>query len=182
MSNTTENATIEIAAFVVERAVGGTRGTVAGLLIQPVVWAVSDDSPDAADAFIYAVGGVGAFAGSLLLSVPALVTGGIKAYVDDQHDELVEQARLDEPEAVRSGIHSVKDFSFFSSSSHNEAMAVASAGGVTWQHPNGAQLYIKDASDNLICDYHPRRFVRAFMPHIPVRLNGTAVRWRTVRP
>lgn len=50
--NSTTNAAVTVAAFVVEKAIGGTRGSVAGLAVQPVVWAVTGTGPDAGDAFI----------------------------------------------------------------------------------------------------------------------------------
>lgn len=181
VDNFTENAALEVAAFAVERAIGGASGTVAGLLVQPVAWAVTGDGPDAADSFIYGAGAAGAVAGSLI-AIPALLTGALKALVDDSTTRLVEAARLDEPESLRGGIQSVGEFSFFASGGHIQAMEVASRGGVAWQHPNGVYLFLRDANGLPVCDYLPRRFRRIYRPHIPLQLNGSRVRYTTTRP
>lgn len=174
--NSTTNAAVTVAAFSVERAIGGVRGSVAGLAVQPVIWAVTGKGPDAADTFIYGVGAMGVIGGALL-SVPAIITGGIKAAVDDHVAGLVAAARLDEPEAVRGGIFGVDDYSFFASNNHITAMTIASYGGVVWKHPNGVYVSIRDASETPICDYRPRRYTDIYRPRLPLRRNGDRVQW-----
>jgi len=181
VGNSVQNAAITVAAFGVERAIGGLRGGVAGLVVQPVVWAVTGRGPDAADAFIYGTGAVGAFAGALI-ALPAIVVGVVKAAVDDHTASLVAAARLDEPEAVRGGIFGIDDYSFAASNGHIQAMTIASYGGVVWQHPNGVYLFLKDASDTPVCDYVPRRFRQIYRPLIPLQLNGDRVQWTSARP
>ncbi|WP_416883108.1 hypothetical protein [Marivita sp.] len=179
--NSATNAAVTVAAFAVERAVGGVRGSVAGLVVQPVVWAVTGTGPDAGDAFIYGVGAAGAAAGWILV-VPATITGIIKAAVDDYVGGLVAEAKADEPEAIRGGIYGTDDYGFWSANNHITAMTIASYGGVAWQHRNGAYLFIKDASDTLICDYHPRSYQRLYRPILPLRPNGDRVAWTTTDP
>jgi hypothetical protein len=182
--NSATNAAVTVAAFSVEYAIEGrismagglSRGGAAGLVVQPVVWAVTGNGPDAADAFIYGVGAAGAMAG-WILAVPASVTGIIKAAVDDYVGGLVAEAKQDEPEAVRGGIYGTDDYGFWSANNHITAMTIASYGGVAWQHRNGAYLFIKDASDTLVCDYHPRSYQRIYRPVIPLRRNGDRVAW-----
>lgn len=174
--NSATNAAVTVAAFSVERAIGGTRGGIAGLVVQPVVWAVTGNGPDAADAFIYGCGAVGVAAGAIL-AVPATITGIIKAAVDDYTAGLVADARLDEPQAVRGGINGADDYGFWSANNHIEAMTIASYGGVAWQHPNGAYLFIRDAAGNPICDYRPRTYQRVYRPIIPLQRNGDRVAW-----
>lgn len=177
--NSATNAAVTVAAFAVERAIGGARGSVAGLVVQPVVWAVTGNGPDAGDAFIYATGAAGAVAGAILV-VPATITGVIKAAMDDWIGGMVAEARLDEPEAVRNGIVGTDDYGFWSANNHIEAMSIASKGGVAWQHPNGVYLYIRDANGTPICDYYPRRFRRLYKPLIPLRTNGDRVSWTCI--
>jgi hypothetical protein len=179
--NSATNAAVTVAAFAVERAIGGARGSVAGLAVQPVVWAVTGNGPDAGDAFIYGVGAAGAAAGWILV-VPATITGIIKAAVDDYVGGLVAEAKADEPEAVRGGIFGTDDYGFWASNNHITAMTIASYGGVAWQHRNGAYLFIKDASETLICDYHPRSYQRLYRPILPLRRNGDRVAWTTTDP
>lgn len=182
--NSATNAAVTVAAFSVEYAVEGkismagglSRGGAAGLLVQPVVWAVTGTGPDAADAFIYGVGAVGAAAG-WILAVPATVTGIVKAAVDDYVGGLVAEAKQDEPEAVRGGIYGTDDYSFWAANNHNYAMTIASYGGVAWQHPNGAYLFIKDATGTPICDYHPQSYRQLYRPVLPLRMNGDRVLW-----
>ena len=178
--NSAQNAAMTVAAFAVERAIGGVRGGVAGLVVQPVVWAATGSGPDAGDAFIYGVGAAGAFAG-WILAAPAAVTGVIKAAIDDHTASLVAEARLDEPEAVRNGINCVDEYSFAASGGYIQAMTIASYGGVTWKHPNGVWLFIKDANDLPVCDYVPRRYSEICRPVIPLQRNGDRVTW-TSRP
>ncbi|MFP7672583.1 hypothetical protein ACG74X_04405 [Marivita sp. S0852] len=182
--NSATNAAVTVAAFSVEYAINGklsmagglSRGGVAGLAVQPVVWAVTGTGPDAADAFIYGVGAAGACAG-WVLAVPSIATGFVKALIDDHTAGLVAEAKQDEPEAVRGGIYGTDDYSFWSSNNHITAMTIASYGGVAWKHENGAYLFIKDASDTLVCDYRPRSFQCVYRPVIPLRVNGDRVMW-----
>ncbi|WP_439522265.1 hypothetical protein [Marivita sp.] len=174
--NSATNAAVTVAAFAVERAIGGTRGGLAGLVVQPVTWAVTGTGPDAADAFIYGVGAAGV-AGGAILAIPATITGIIKAAVDDYVGGLVAEAKADEPEAVRGGIYGTDDYGFWAANNHITAMTIASYGGVAWQHRNGAYLFIKDATDTPICDYHPRSYQSLYRPIIPLRPNGDRVAW-----
>lgn len=176
-SNTATNAGVEVAAFSVSRALGGgVRGGVAGLVVQPVVWAVTGNGPDAADSFIYGMGAIGVAAGAIL-AIPAAVTGVVKALVDDHTQELVARAKLDEPLAVRGGIFCVDEFSFAASGGHIQSMTIASSGGVAWQHPNGVYLFLRDAAGLPVCDYRPRSFTRIYKPLIPLQPAGDGVRW-----
>ncbi|WP_226782059.1 hypothetical protein [Oceaniglobus trochenteri] len=180
--NSATNAATTVAAFAVERALGGARGSVAGLAVQPVVWAITGTGPDAADAFIYGTGAVGAVVGAIV-AVPAIITGAVKAAVDDHTASLVAEARRDEPAAVRAGVTSVADYSFAASGGHIQAMTIASYGGVAWQHPNGVYLFLRDAAENPVCDYVPQRFTSIYRPLIPLQGNGDGrVRWTGSRP
>lgn len=172
--NSKTNAGVTVAAFCLEKA---SKNTYAGLVVQPVVWAVQGTGPDAGDAFIYGATAIGAAAGAIL-AVPATITGIVKAYVDDYVGGLVNDAKKDEPEAVRGGIAGVDDYSFTASNNHITAMTVASFGGVAWQHPNGAYLFIRDAEGYPICDYQPQKYKRLYKPVLPVRKNGNRVIWR----
>jgi len=181
VENSTQNAGVTIAAFMVERAIGGARGSVAGLVVQPVTWAVTGQQPDAGDSFIYGMGAIGAFAGALI-AIPAAITGVIKAAVDDHTAALVEEAKADEPEAVRGGIKSVSEFSFWASGGDIESYQIASYGGVSWRHPNGVNLYLEDAAGALVCDYVPRRYAMLYRPNLPLRRNGDRFAWTSRRP
>lgn len=178
VSNSVQNVGTEVAAKVVERALGaGVRGSVAGLLVQPAVWIATDTRPNAADALIYGAGAIGTFAGAMV-AVPALVTGVIKAGVDDHIQSLVDQAKSDEPATYRDAIYSVDKFDFFNQASSIQAMKIASYGGVVWQHPNGVYVFIMDKNRRLVCDYEPAKWKRLYAPELPLRRNGDRVAWR----
>ncbi|MCK0149654.1 hypothetical protein MWU54_06445 [Marivita sp. S6314] len=183
--NSTVNILVTCAAFQVEYALEGkismaggalSKGGAAGLLVQPVVWAVTGSGPDAADAFIYGTGVAGAFAGAIL-AIPAMATGVVKAGMDDYIGGLVEEARQDELAEVRGGIYGTDDYGFWAANNSITAMTIASKGGVAWKHPNGAYCFIKDASDTLICDFRPKKYTEIFRPILPLKLNGDKVLW-----
>lgn len=177
--NSAQNAAVEVAAFSVGRALGGgLRGGVAGLVVQPVVWAVTGSGPDAGDTVVYGTGVAGVFAGAIV-AVPALITGIIKAAVDDHTASLVAEAKQDEPREVRQGIFAVDDYSFAAGGGHIQAMTIASFGGVVWQHPNGVYLFMKDASGRAVCDFEPRAWTKKYAPRLPLQLGSNGrVNWR----
>lgn len=177
VKNSVTNAGVTVAAEVVSRAIGGVRGGVAGLVVQPAVWVATGSRPDAADTFIYGTSAVGVFAGSLV-AIPAIVTGVIKAAVDDSTQTLVDEAKKGERAEVRKGILPVGDYSFWASGGHIQAMEIASRGGVVWQHPNGAYMFVKDANGYLVSDFRPKVYTKIYHPHLPLRIARPGfVRW-----
>lgn len=176
VSNSVQNVGSEVAAKIIERAVGGARGSVAGLVVQPAVWIATGRGPDAGDAFIYGTSVVGAFAGAIV-AVPGIITGMVKAAVDDHTATLVEEAKRDEPAQYRNAICPVDDFSFFASGGHIQSTTIASYGGVAWQHPNGVYVFAKDARGRLVCDYEPARWQKLYAPHLPLQGANGRVNW-----
>lgn len=176
--NSVTNASSTVAAIAIDTAIGGVRGTVAGLAVQPIVWLATDTAPDAGDAFTYIATGIGGMI-SLAASIPGIVVGTVKAAVDDHTQSLVDEAKQDEPGHARGCMYPLGDYSFWASGGHIQAMTIASAGGVVWQHPNGAYIFIKDANDLLVCDYRPRRSQRTYRPILPLQRVGNGVRFTT---
>lgn len=174
LDNSSTNIQLTVAAHNVERAIGGTAGGVAGLVVQPVAWYVSGTGPDAADAFIYGTGFAG-LAGGAVLAGAGAVAGMVKAGMDDYVGGLVEEARQSEPGAVRSGIFGTDDYGFWATNNHTTAMQIAGQGGVAWKHPNGAYVYIKDSAGLLVCDYSPVCYTEIYRPVIPLKRNGDGV-------
>ena len=183
-SNTAQTVATEIAAEVVSDAVrmvgGAARGTVAGALVQPAVWAFTDTSPDAGDVFSYTVSTIGGIVGRAAGAAPGLVLGLFKALVDDTTAALVEEARQDEDPKYRPGIFGVGDRGFWASGNAQSCWAVAMSGGVAWQHPNGAYLFIRDGKGRMVCDFRPRVWTRRYTPKLPLRTaaNGK-IEWET---
>ncbi len=173
----------EVAAQSVSKAVGrvagATKGSAAGLIVQPVVWVATDTAPDAGDSFLYGVGVAATLAGSALLAGAGFVTGMIKAAVDDHTQSLVDEAKLDEPKEVRGGIFPLGDYDFWASDNDIQAMTIASYGGVVWKHKNGALCFIRDAKGRLVCDYDPKSWVAQYRPLLPLKKGSKdgRVRW-----
>ena len=176
--NSATNTGVTVAAESISRVLGGgVRGGLAGLVVQPAVWVATGSGPDAGDAFIYGTGAVGVFAGSLV-AIPAIITGAIKAAVDDHTQTLVDEAKLGERQQVRNGILPVGDYDFWASARHIQSMEIASRGGVAWQHPNGAYMFIKDANGYPVADFRPNVYSRIYHPHLPLRIARPGrVRW-----
>lgn len=174
LENSSINLQVTVAAFNVERAIGGIAGGIVGLSVQPAAWYITGTGPDAADAFIYGVGFAG-LAGGAVLAGAGTIAGFVKAGMDDYVGSLVYEARQSEPEAVRSGIVGTDDWGFWAVNNATTAMQIAGKGGVAWKHPNGAYVYIKDDAGLPICDYQPKVYSEIFRPKIPLQRNGDGV-------
>ncbi|MGR3795570.1 hypothetical protein [Vannielia sp. SX4] len=175
--NSATNIVVTVSSEGLSRALGGgVRGGVAGLLVQPAVWIATGTGPDAGDAFIYGTGAAGVVAGAIL-AVPAMVTGVVKAAVDDHTASLVAEVKAKEPERYRNGIYPVDDYSFFASGGHIQAMTIAAAGGVAWQDENGVYCFIKDANERLVCDYRPKSYKKLYYPELPLTKVGNGFKW-----
>lgn len=182
--NSVQVAGSAVAAMVLERAMGGTKGTVAGFLVQPAVWVATRSGPDAVDTFTYAASAFRLIVRSArALSIPTLLTSAVKAYVDDETQTLVDEAKKDEPLKYRPGIFPLGDYSFWARGGLIQAMTIAHAGGVVWKHPNGALMFIRDWRGLLVCDYEPATWKEVYKPALPLRKgsNGKGVSWNHIR-
>lgn len=168
----------EVAAMAVEKAAdsvaGKVAGKVGGAMVQPAIWAISGEQPDAVD--------IGLWGGGLFASGPAgwalLGTGAIKAMVDGSNADKLEEVKRSEPQKYRPGIQIWDDYSTFPSNRAAETMKIASLGGVTWQHPNGLWVFIQDATGKLVCDYQPAVYKEKYFPKLPLDKGaGGRFRW-----
>ena len=88
--NSITNVLVTVTSEGVTRALGsGVRGGIAGLVVQSAVWIATGTGPDAGDAVIYGTGVAGVVAGAIV-AVPAILTGVVKAAVDDHTATLVD--------------------------------------------------------------------------------------------
>ncbi len=182
--NSVTNIGVTVAAEsvtrVVGKAAGAAKGSAAGLVVQPVVWVATGTAPDAGDSFLYGVGAAAALVGSALLAGAGVVTGIIKAAVDDHTQSLVDEAKLDEPKYARDGIFPLGDYSFWASDNEIQAYTIASFGGVVWKHKNGALCFIRDAKGHLVSDYDPVGWKRQYRPQLPLKAGTKGrVQWYT---
>ncbi|MCW8935146.1 MAG: hypothetical protein OQK98_10515 [Gammaproteobacteria bacterium] len=151
----------------------------AGKLLTPAVWAlnyaVNDKLPDKVDAGIFGVGLLGGAAGPA-----SIVTGVVKAVVDDDTDQRLKAVRNDEKPEHRSSIKAA--YHFGSAPAGINAQTIASMGGTAWQHPNGLWVYITVGEDLLVANFKPQKATRVYRPVWPlIPMGGGKFRYTAKR-
>ncbi len=138
-------------------------------LITPAVWAlnyaVNGQTPDKVDVGLFGTGLFGGAAGPA-----AIVTGVVKALVDDDMDQRLKATQMDEQPEYRLGIKAAYHFAF--SPPAINAMTIASLGGTAWQHPNGLWVYITDQNNLMVPNFNPQRALRIYRPVWPLQPMG----------
>lgn len=150
-------------------------GGVAGNAVQPVVWVLdaraNGNTPDKVDAGLWVFGLFGGIA-----SGAAFVTGLVKAFVDDNTRQKLEEVRRSEPAARREFIHACVNRGG-QGRQFNNAMKVAMQGGTAWKHPNGLWVFITDAAGRLIVDYEPQQADEILGPTLPLKEVRGGYQW-----
>ena len=141
----------------------------AGKLLTPAVWAlnyaVNDKLPDKVDAGLFGTGLLGGAAGPA-----AIVTGVVKAVIDDDLDQKLKAVRKDEKPEHRKSIKAA--YHFGSAPAGINAQTIATLGGTAWQHPNGLWVYITFGKDLLVPNFKPQRATRVYRPVWPLQPMG----------
>jgi hypothetical protein len=194
-SNTGREATQQIASLALERLArmaeqagrsGASRGLgVAGALVSPAVWVLQGQAPTSSEAAFWGLGTIASVAGGAIGSGATMVTGLVKAVLEDREDEEIARAVANEPERYRRFIRSVRHYSGWTGRGI-EAMTIAHHGGVAWRIGRSSWVYIRDARDRLICDYRPVHAYEVLGPTLPLRILGreggrTQFQWRRTR-
>ena len=166
-SSTVQWSATEIAALRMEEVLGeagaGKRvAKIGGALVQPAVWATTEDAPDAVDVGVWVAG---LFAGPA--GWAALMTGAFKALLDGHTAERLAHVRASEPKHLRPGILPVTKFSTLTGDT-NTALRIAMKGGVAWEHPNGLWVFLRDAKGGLVPDHDPALMRRKVGPKLPM--------------
>lgn len=149
---------------------------VAGALVTPAIWAVNyggdGSKPGAVDIGIWLAG---------FLSAPAsIVTGLLKAAVDDDINRKLALVQSKEPSRSASFIKACSNFGAASPSIN--AMTIANKGGTAWITSVGLWVYITDARDHLVADYQPKEFVTLYRPKKPYRAKSSGgFDWEVLR-
>lgn len=142
---------------------------IAGKLLSPAVWAVNyavnGKTPDKVDVGIYSTGLLGGAAGPA-----SIVTGVVKAVVDDDINQRLKLVRSNEKPVYRNGI--LPAYYFSSSPPAINALKIASMGGTAWQHPNGLWVYIIDENNLLVANFKPERAIKVYRPVWPLQSMG----------
>ena len=141
----------------------------AGKLLTPAVWAlnytVNDKLPDKVDAGLFGAGLLGGATGPA-----AIVTGVVKAVIDDDLEQRLKAVRKDEKPEHSKSIKAA--YHFGSAPAGINAQTIASLGGTAWQHPNGLWVYITVGKDLLVANYKPQRATRVYRPVWPLQSMG----------
>lgn len=149
---------------------GGAAGGLAGALVQPAVWVLSGNAPQPGDVALWGLGTVVSIAGGMIGSGATMVTGVVKALVEDHEDGIIATAVANEPARYRPFIRSVRNYG--ASGRGIVAMTIANHGGVTWRVGPATWVYITDATGKLVCDYRPVYAMEIYGPDLPLRIVG----------
>jgi len=160
----------EALGHVLEKAGKAALGKGAGALVQPAVWVLSGKAPQPGDIELWGLGTVVSIAGGTIGSAATIVTGLVKAAVEDHEDGIIAQAVSREPEKYRPFISSVRNYG--ASGRGIVAMTIAHHGGVTWRVGPATWVYITDARGRLVCDYKPAYAMEIYGPELPLRIVG----------
>lgn len=148
----------------------GAAGGLAGALVQPAVWVLSGRAPQPGDVELWGLGTIVSLAGGAIGSGATMVTGVVKALVEDHEDGIIATAVANEPARYRPFIRSVRNYGM--SGRGIVAMTIASHGGVTWRVGPATWVYITDATGKLVCDYRPAYAMEIYAPTLPLRIVG----------
>ena len=164
-------------------AAAGVKAGLVGALVQPAVWVLSGKAPQPGDIPLWGMGTIVSLAGGPIGAGAAMVTGLVKAAVEDHEDKEIAVAVQKEPEKYRPFITSVRNFG--ASGRGIVAMTIANHGGVTWRVGKATWVYITDAKGRLVCDYKPAFAYSIYGPELPLRIVGREAgklkfRWRTL--
>lgn len=162
-------------------AAPGIKAGLAGALVQPAVWILSGKSPQPGDIPLWGLGTIVSIAGGAIGSGATIVTGLVKAAVEDHEDKEIAAAVQKEPEKYRPFITSVRNYG--AAGRGIVAMTIANHGGVTWRVAKSTWVYITDAKGRLVCDYKPAFAYEIYGPELPLRIVGRRAgkvefRWR----
>lgn len=136
---------------------------VAGALVTPATWVLNNvtdgSTPGVVDIGIWLSG---------FLSAPAsIVTGFVKAMVDDDIGRKLALIQAKEPPKYARFIKACYNYGIASPSIN--AMTIANKGGTAWITSVGLWVYISDIRDNLVADYQPQEFITMYRPVKPYR-------------
>jgi hypothetical protein len=141
----------------------------AGKLLTPAVWAanyaVNGKIPDKVDLGLFGTGLLGGAAGPA-----SIVTGIVKAVVDDDLEQKIKVVRRNEKPEFRKNIKAA--YHFGSAPAAINAMTIASLGGTAWQHTNGLWVYITDDNNLLVPNFQPQKFIKIYRPVWPLQSMG----------
>ncbi|WP_376092840.1 hypothetical protein ACE7GA_24420 [Roseomonas sp. CCTCC AB2023176] len=163
-----------------EAAGKATLGKGAGAFVQPAVWLLGGKMPQPGDIPLWGLSTAAGLTGPIGAAA-GIVTGVVKALVEDHEDGIIAEAVRREPEKYRPFITSVRNYGM--SGRGIVAMTIANHGGATWRVGPATWVYIKDASGRLVCDYEPAYAMEIYAPVLPLRIvgrdgDGLKYQWR----
>lgn len=144
-----------------------TGNSVAGNIITPAVWALNyaakGSTPNEIDLSIYGLG--------FLNGPVGIAMGLVKAYMDDDIAQKVEEIKLRQSAKYRDYIFPVQSYRNFPP--FIVALKVAEHGGTAWQGHNEQWVFVTDSRGIMVSDYKPVGAVKVIRPVYPfVEDNG----------
>lgn len=159
---------------------GPTGRTVAGVLLEPIVWwldyEVNEEEPSATDYMTYALGNIQ----TPHTKVAAFVVSVLNSVSDDQKNFLLKAVRAEYPAEQRKGIKACLDFCGLTGPSIT-AQQIAFRGGTAWLHPNGLWVYAEDKKKKLIPRFKPLTSKKIYQAWWPLRPKGGGFEWREIQ-
>lgn len=154
--------------------------TFGSLVVDPALWLYSGDGPGAADVAIWLFGAAATLSGKAAAAPAGIAANIAKAAIDNANDKKLQEAMRSEPFEKAPYMDLCSNYPFWSNGAMIDAMTIANAGGVAWQHTNGYWVYMKDASGRLVCDYEPKVFTKVLCPVLPLEPDGKGgFKWTT---
>jgi hypothetical protein len=139
------------------------------ILVEPAVWMATGKIPGVVDALLWGIGSAATAAGQKVISGASFSTSIAKAVIENQSNKKLQEAMRSEPDLNKARYMDLcSNFHSGLYSAQTNALMVAQAGGVAWQHSNGFWVYIKDAKGALVCNYLPNNFSKLYCPYLPL--------------
>ncbi len=145
------------------KSLGKLKGSIAGALVQPLVWAIQGNTGDAGDKFLYAFGLIPA------VTVAAGAVGIWKGILDDDVLDKLAEVKASEPPELSNFIFPTATYNWETKSYPEK---IAAKGGVAWQHPNGLWVFLRFERFGkiILCpDYLPKNAKQIIGPELPLK-------------
>lgn len=139
------------------------------ILVEPAVWVATAKVPTFVDLVYLGVGAMATLGGKKLLSKASVGASVAKAVIDNQTNKKLKEVMISEGSPARASQISLCSEQFaFSSGEMIDALKLTKSGAVTWQHPNGVWVCIRDLAGHLVCDYEPKVYTKVYAPVLPL--------------
>ncbi len=113
------------------------------------------------------------------ITVASFLGGHLKSAIDKKNEEMLAEAKADEPKAVRHLLYAAVNYGF--NGDGVNAMNIAANGGTAWEHRNGLWVYASVNGDTRQIVYHPCSWQTIYSPNLPLRPLKGGFAWQILR-